>query len=84
MATFTVYMILFGDYLYTGQTNNLARRLREHGQDARLLYREDYPERWAAVRRERQLKGWTREKKEALARGDRRTVRRLAVRRVKG
>lgn len=81
---YSVYLILFPTgYLYTGQTGNLARRLREHGPEARLVHREDFPERWAALLRERQIKGWSRAKKEALVAGDRESVRRMAVRRGK-
>ena len=52
--------------LYTGSTSDLARRLEEHNSDVststkhrgpwELLYREDYPTRAEAVRRERELK----------------------------
>jgi predicted GIY-YIG superfamily endonuclease len=39
-----------------------------------LAYVEAYATRDAALARERQLKGWTREKKEALIVGDRHRV----------
>jgi predicted GIY-YIG superfamily endonuclease len=42
-----------------------------------LIYSEPHPTRAAAVRRERQLKRWTRRKKDALARGDLVALRRL-------
>ena len=63
--------------LYTGITNNLERRLREH----RLGEREGFTKRYrvhrlvcfecyrdvrAAIAREKQIKGWRREKKVAL------------------
>ena len=83
MAEFHVYMIRFpSDYLYIGQTGNLRRRMKEHGE-AELLYTEVFPERWAAVLRERQLKGWTRRKKLALAEGALNVVRAMAVRGVR-
>lgn len=63
--------------IYTGVTNDLERRMWEHKQSAvkgftadygvtRLVYFEEY--RWIddAIAREKQLKGWRREKKLAL------------------
>lgn len=66
---------------YVGQTNNLERRLHDHqnhygaqfvrsnGQ-FKLIYCENYVKRKEAMQRERQVKGWTVAKKEALTRGD--------------
>jgi len=65
------------DCLYVGQTNNLQRRLNNHhtGQGAKfikdygefeLVYSEQFETRDAAMQRERQLKHWSRAKKEAL------------------
>ena len=81
MEEFHVYMIKFpSGFLYVGQTGNLTRRMREHGPEATLLYTEAFPERWAALLRERQLKGWSRAKKEALAAGEAKVVRAMAKR----
>ena len=64
--------------LYVGITNNLARRITEHrgGSDpyryvfrhatTRLVHVEAAGEARDAIRREQQLKGWTRRKKLAL------------------
>jgi putative endonuclease len=63
--------------LYIGCTNDLARRLVQHregvfqGHSARyrihtLVYYEVTSSALAAVTRERQLKGWTRERKMRL------------------
>ena len=64
--------------LYVGMTNDLARRLAEHeaGTDPeaftaqyrthRLVYTEAFGEVRDAIRREKQIKGWRREKKRAL------------------
>ena len=63
--------------LYVGVTNNLARRLHEHqsgltdGFTRRyhvhcMVYFEQTPDERAAIAREKQLKGWRREKKIAL------------------
>jgi putative endonuclease len=74
--------------LYTGITNNIKRRLREHNsgkggrytrarQPVRLIYTETYNKKSEALRREIQLKGWTRKKKEALIEGDFRLIKQL-------
>ncbi len=64
--------------LYIGITNNLARRIVEHreGSDpyryvfrhatARLVHVETAGEARNAIRREKQLKGWTKRRKLAL------------------
>ncbi|WP_342349661.1 GIY-YIG nuclease family protein [uncultured Nitrospira sp.] len=60
--------------LYTGVTNDLARRIYEHkeGQGGqftskyritKLLYFEETRDIHAALSREKQIKGWTRAKK---------------------
>jgi len=65
------------EQLYTGITNNIERRIKEHreGRGARftrifgfkrLLYTENYPTRSDALKRESQIKTWPREKKYAL------------------
>ena len=50
--------------LYTGITTDLDHRLNQHG--AQLLYSEAYQVKHTAARREREIKGWRREKKLAL------------------
>jgi putative endonuclease len=63
--------------LYTGMTNNLIRRVREHkearGSDFttkykldRLVYFERFEDVRNAIERERRIKGWLRIKKIAL------------------
>ena len=52
--------------LYTGITTDLPRRMRQHG--ASLLHSEHFQDKHAAARREREIKGWRREKKLALIR----------------
>lgn len=77
-----VYILQSADgALYIGQTNNLPERLRkhrlglgskhthDHGR-ARLVYCEGPVPLIEAVQRERQLKRWSRAKKEALVVGD--------------
>ena len=42
--------------------------MRQHA--AELLYCEEHPDKHSAARREREIKGWRREKKLALVRGE--------------
>ena len=69
-----------GSY-YTGSTNNLPQRLAQHqaGEGCaytsrrlpvELVYSQDFPSEHQASLRERQVKGWSRAKKEALIQGD--------------
>ena len=69
-----------GSY-YVGSTHNVETRVRVHhsGQGpaftarripVELVYQESFATLGEAVRRERQLKGWSRAKKEALIAGD--------------
>jgi predicted GIY-YIG superfamily endonuclease len=53
-----------GGLLYTGITTDLSHRMRQHG--ASLLHAEPFQNKHAAARREREIKGWRREKKLAL------------------
>ena len=90
---FYVYMLRMGDgRIYVGHTNNPVRRHAEHarGKGARtigifgsgeILFVEEHPDRPSAARRERQIKGWTRAKKLALASGNQSLLHDLAVRR---
>ena len=69
-----------GSY-YTGVTNNVDRRIEEHQnghnvkcytfcrRPVKLVYSESYPEIEYAIRREKQIKGWSRKKKQALITG---------------
>ena len=74
--------------MYVGETGDVAARIAKHndGQGSSftakrrpvsLAYSESHPNRELALRRERQLKGWTRAKKEALIAGDFRLLKRL-------
>ena|SRR5688572_14350639 len=88
-----VYIAELGDgRLYVGVTNNPERGILEHqsGESIRttrvfgfktLLYLESHPNLASARKREQQLKGWTRAKKLALARGDMEALKRLSLRR---
>jgi len=78
------------NYLYIGQTNNLEKRVREHIEhlekaakftkehnNFELVYKEEFLTRLESMRREKQLKGWTRAKKEALIAGDYELLKKL-------
>jgi putative endonuclease len=75
--------------LYIGVTNDLERRLAEHQQGRiegfskryridRLVYFEQTPDIRSAIAREKQLKGWRREKKIALIQNSNPTWRDLS------
>lgn len=76
--TWRVYIIQCNDSkLYTGITNNLERRLKEHNSGngcrftkyripVKLRYTEDHPTKSAALKREVQIKRLARPQKIAL------------------
>lgn len=82
MNYFYVYILKChnGAY-YTGHTDNLDRRLSEHRQGLidgytainlpiELVYHDIFESRDEAFNAERQIKGWSRKKKEALINKD--------------
>lgn len=88
VAGWVVYILECRDgWLYVGLTSNLLRRWREHQRGGsrftkghpptQVMHVEHYATRTAAERRERQLKGWTRAKKRALAEGNLELLKRL-------
>jgi len=67
--------------LYTGVTNNIERRLKDHqegngghytsyNRPGRILYTEEFKSLSEAKIREQQIKRWSRAKKLALIKGD--------------
>ncbi|MBE5851325.1 MAG: GIY-YIG nuclease family protein [Lachnospiraceae bacterium] len=64
--------------LYTGVTNDLERRLYEHKHELdpksftakyhvhKLVFYEETPDPYAAVSREKQIKSWSRKRKNQL------------------
>ncbi|MDZ7785721.1 MAG: GIY-YIG nuclease family protein [Candidatus Saccharibacteria bacterium] len=75
--------------LYIGHTNNLERRLQDHSSqsgakfvkdygDFELVYFEEFASRAKAMKREKQVKGWSRAKKEALISADIETLKSLS------
>ena len=89
--TYYVYILQCSDgFYYTGITNDLARRYLEHNEGLDefcytykrrpviLKYFETYTEVLQAIQREKQIKGWSRAKKEALFREDYEALKELA------
>jgi putative endonuclease len=86
--SFWVYILRCADNS-TGHTDNLEGRIAKHqtGETqgytstrlpVKLVFSEQFPTREEALTCERQIKGWGRNKKEALMRGDWVEVSRLA------
>jgi len=80
--SFFVYILRCADgSYYIGHTDNIDKRVWEHQtgfvtsytrkrRPLELVYTEQLPTREEAKARERQLKGWSRAKKEALIKGN--------------
>jgi predicted GIY-YIG superfamily endonuclease len=89
--SFWVYMLRCSDdSYYTGHTDALEIRLTQHESGAlqtcytfnrrplELVFTQAHATRDEAISAERQIKGWSRKKKAAMARGDWAEVSRLA------
>ena len=74
---------------YVGSTSNMEKRLEKHnaGQGStwtakrlpvELVYLERHSDKSTAQKREKQLKGWSRAKKEALINGELELLRKLS------
>lgn len=81
------------DSFYVGSAQDLDARVKAHNdgrgaaytfkhRPVSLVYSEALPSEDEAVRRERQLKHWTRAKKKALIAGDLERLKRLSKRRA--
>ena len=83
MSYCTVYILECADTsYYVGVTNNIDARVEEHNQGinrkaytykrrpVKLVYCEHFNDINQAIAFEKQIKGWRREKKEALIRGE--------------
>ncbi len=74
-------------FLYTGITNNLERRYKEHlkrtthytgyNPPEKIAYKEPHLTKSQALKREAQIKRWTRRKKLALINGDLELLKKL-------
>lgn len=81
MQNFYVYILQCSDHsYYVGHTDNLEKRISEHMQGtypgyvasrlpAHLVFQETFTSRDEALAAERQIKNWSRAKKEALISG---------------
>ena len=92
MELYCVYIIECSDKsYYTGVTNDLERRLEEHNSGLNeqsytysrrpviLKYCESFKYINDAILWEKQVKGWSRKKKEALFNHDWKTIKELAI-----
>ena len=91
MKYYYIYMLQCADGLiYTGMTNNLSRRLKEH-QDGKtkncftfkrrpleLIFYEQFTDVMQAITFEKRIQKWSAKKKFALAKGDEQTLKELA------
>lgn len=80
--SFRVYILHCADNsYYTGHTGNLERRIGEHQSGlsdsctsgrlpVELVFSQECSTRIEALSAERQIRGWSRKKKEAMIRGD--------------
>jgi len=78
MSSYYVYMLTNAhrNVLYTGVTNCIQRRLNEHLENSSgfvykynayiLVFAQEFASSLEAIEREKQLKGWTRKKKNML------------------
>jgi predicted GIY-YIG superfamily endonuclease len=96
MSYFVYILRSSTNQLYIGQTNNFENRIKQHitkdckaakftkdYEDFKPVYREEFATRLDAMRREVQIKKWSRTKKEALITGDLKKLKSLSKRRVK-
>ncbi len=96
MSFFVYILRSISNKLYIGQTNNLGSRTNQHAtKDSKaakftkdddgfkLVYFEEYKTRFESMRREIQLKGWSRAKKEALIAGEFTKLKKLSKRKIK-
>lgn len=91
LMSFWVYILRCSDRsYYTGHTENLENRIAQHLTGAipscytynrrplEYVFSQEFTTREEALTSERQIKGWSRKKKEAMIRGDWTEVSRLA------
>jgi len=90
--SYYVYMLECQDgSYYTGITNDIERRMWEHHsgfnkecytyerRPVELKYSEHFTDINSAIAREKQLKGWSRKKKQALFHEDWEEIKRLSI-----
>jgi|SRR4030095_10537888 putative endonuclease len=76
---------------YVGHTDNIDQRMSEHNlglisscytknkRPVQLVFLQDFPTRDSAFNAERQIKGWSRKKKEAFIRGDWEEIKKINI-----
>ena len=92
MQDFYVYILLCSDgSFYTGHTDNIEARLSAHEQrlyprcytatrlPVKVVFVQETSSRGEALEAEREIKGWTRKKKQALIEGDFDAIRALTI-----
>ncbi|MFH1367385.1 MAG: GIY-YIG nuclease family protein [Patescibacteria group bacterium] len=93
MRTYYVYILKCSDgSYYAGITNYLERRIYEHQQGLikgcythsrrplKCVFAQDFNDVGLAIQTEKQIKGWSRKKKESLIKGDFNTIKLFAKR----
>ena len=83
MRSYYIYILQCNDETYyTGVTSNLEERLRQHEsgygvssytskrRPVKLVFSQQFHDITQAITLEKQIKGWTRKKKEALINGE--------------
>ena len=89
MAFYVYILRCADDSYYVGHTDDLEKRLAAHQRGeipgytcvrrpVQLVFTEEFSSREDAFERERQIKGWSRRKKEALIEQDWKGLRNLA------
>ncbi|HEX2948348.1 MAG TPA: GIY-YIG nuclease family protein [Armatimonadota bacterium] len=88
-----VYILLCNDgTYYVGSTHDVEARVARHNEGraatytalrrpVTLAYTEVHPDQLTAMRRERQLKGWSHQKRDALINGDLERLKQLSKQR---
>lgn len=75
---------------YVGYTTKLEERLKKHefGYGSKfakdfgvkqIVYHETFTDKWSALRREKQLKGWSHSKKKALIENNQPLLKELSI-----
>ena len=90
MGDYFVYIVKYSDKsYYTGVSSNLERRINDHNSGrftgytskrlpVKLVYSQRFTDINDAIRAEKQIKGWSRAKKEVLIQGDFKLLKQLS------
>jgi predicted GIY-YIG superfamily endonuclease len=80
MGHFTYTILCQGNKYYVGHTDDLIKRFNRHlnkfgakftaqNRPIKILWKQEFETEIEAIKREKQIKGWARAKKENLIRG---------------